>query len=376
MNDSELKAAMERANLPGAAWMVVDRDGTRLAGATGLANTADGAAMQLDTQCQIASMTKPLVSVAAMQLVEKGLLDLDAPIGNVLPELAAPELLTGFDESGAPQTRTASKPITLRHLLTHTAGFGYFFVHEEVVRFFGHAGIPAPGERAGIEMPLMFEPGERWEYSVATDWVGQAIEAVTGERLRDYLGTHVLAPLEMEDTAFHDAPPTGIASVHVRHPDGGFEPIPMFIPNAEYDSGGGGLVSTAKDYARFMRAILRGGELDGQRILQESTVGEMGRNQVGDLRAGYLGTTAPELALVYDAIPDQHTGWGLGYLINPETGPNGRSADSLGWSGIFNSYFWIDPAAGIAGVFIAQLSPFADPGALQAFGALERLAYS
>ena len=156
----------------------------------------------------------------------------------------------------------------------------------------------------------------------------------------------------------------------------GFAIEPMFLGGGEFDSGGGGLVSTAPDYARFLRMILRGGELDGARILTEESVAEMSRNQIGDIRAGYMGSSMPDLAAPFDNFPDQHTGWGLGFLINPEQGPAGRSPGSLAWAGIFNSYYWIDPTEGVAGVFVSQMAPFGDPGALESFAALERLAYS
>lgn len=376
MDARKFEAAVEAANLPGAAAIVVDKEGAIFAHAVGSASTATLAPMALDTKCQIASMTKALVSVAAMQLVEQGKLQLDEPIGALLPDLAEPDILTGFDDAGVPQLRKATRPVTLRHLLTHTAGLGYFFVQSDILRYYMHAGIPQPGERAGVEMPLMFEPGERWEYSVATDWVGFAVEAASGMRLRDYLTSNVLAPLGMNATAFYDTPPDGLASVHVRKPEGGFDISPVFLTNAEFDSGGGGLVSTAQDYARFLRAMLREGELDGTRILKAETVAEMGRNQIGDLRAGYMASSMPELAGAFDNFPDMHTGWGLGFLLNPEPGPNGRAAGSMAWAGIFNSYYWIDPASEKAGVFVTQMSPFGDPGALEAFGALERMAYS
>lgn len=375
MDATKFEAAVEAANLPGAAAIVVDKEGATFAHAVGFASTASLTPMALDTKCQIASMTKALVSVAAMQLVEQGTLQLDEPIGALLPDLAEPDILTGFDDAGVPQLRKATKPVTLRHLLTHTAGLGYFFVQNDILRYYMHAGIPQPGERAGVEMPLMFEPGERWEYSVATDWVGFAVEAASRMRLRDYLTANVLAPLGMNTTAFHDTAPEGLASVHVRGPKGGFDISPVFLSNAEFDSGGGGLVSTAQDYARFLQAMLRGGELDGTRILKAETVAEMGRNQIGDLRAGYMASSMPELAGAFDNFPDMHTGWGLGFLLNPEPGPNGRAAGSMAWAGIFNSYYWIDPSSQKAGVFITQMSPFGDPGALEAFGALERMAY-
>lgn len=369
-------AAFAEANLPGAVGLIVDRDGVRHAEVLGLADVSSGAAMQLDTVCQIASMTKALVSVGAMQLVEQGRLELDADIGALLPELANPQVLTGFDEQGQPQLRPASRAITLRHLLTHTAGLGYFFIHPEVLQYFGAVGMPKPGSRASVTMPLMFDPGERWEYSVATDWVGLAIEAATGERLNDYLTANLFAPLGMTSTAFRDALPADAARVHVRSGDGALSKAEVYLGGGEFDGGGGGITSTAPDYARFVRMMLNGGALDGNRVLSAASIAEMSRDQVHPLRAGRMGTAMPQLAAPYDTFPDQHTGWGLGFLINPEQGPNGRSPGSLAWAGIFNSYYWIDPAAGLGGVFVSQLQPFGDPGALACFGALETMAYA
>ena len=376
IDDSPFQSAFVSAQLPGAVGMIVNRDGTRFAQALGQADASTGAAMAEDTPCQIASMTKALVSVAAMQLVEAGRLSLDAPIGDVLPELADPQVLTGFDASGKPQLRSAARPLTLRHLLTHTSGFGYFFIHSEVLQYFSAVGTPAPGSLDSLRMPLMFDPGERWEYSVATDWVGLAVEAVTGERLGEYMAREVFTPIRMTQTGFYAALPAGAARVHSRLPGGGFKVEPLFLGGGEYDAGGGGLVGTAADYARFVQMILRGGEIDGNRVLQAETVAEMARNQVAPLRAGAMGSAMPALAQPYDTFPDQHTGWGLGFLINPEQGPNGRAPGSLAWAGIFNSYYWIDPASGVGGVFMSQLSPFGDAGALACFGALERMAYA
>lgn len=369
-------AAFAQANLPGAVGLIVDRDGIRHAEALGHADVSSGAPMELDTVCQIASMTKALVSAGAMQLVEQGRLELDSDIGALLPELANPQVLTGLDAERKPQLRPASRPITLRHLLTHTAGLGYFFIHPEVLQYFAAVGMPAPGSRASVTMPLMFDPGERWEYSVATDWVGLAIEAVTGERLNDYLTANLFAPLGMASTAFRDALPGDAARVHVRSGEGALSRVDVYLGGGEFDGGGGGITSTAPDYGQFVRMVLNGGELNGKRVLSAASVAEMSRDQVHPLRAGRMGTAMPQLAQPYDTFPDQHTGWGLGFLINPEQGPNGRSPGSLAWAGIFNSYYWIDPAAGLGGVFVSQLQPFGDPGALACFGALETMAYT
>lgn len=376
MKDREFTRTLEQAALPGVSALILDREGIRYSHVSGHADATTGRAMQLDTPCQIASMTKAIVSVGAMQLVEGGMLELDAPIGTVLPTLARPHVLTGFDQDGTPQLRPAVRPITLRHLLTHTAGFGYFFVHPEILAYFAHVGVPPVGSRKGVEMPLLFDPGERWEYGVATDWVGFAIEAVTGQKLGEYLAEHVFGPLGMRDSGFPGGLPARAARVHQRQADGGFAIAPMDLSAAEFQSGGGGLVSTAPDYARFLRAFLRGGELDGRRILSARSVAEMSSNQIGDLRAGHMGTSMPDLFQPVDGFPDQQTRWGLGFLINPERGPNGRSPGSLAWAGIFNSFYWIDPAAGCGGILMTQLTPFGDPGAAETFAALERLAYS
>ena len=371
---SSLEPAFAAANLPGAVAMIVNRDGELASAAFGHADVAGGVPMRVDTPCQIASMTKAVASVAAMQLVEAGRLDIDAPVGPLLPELAAPQLLTGFDENGQPQFRPATRAITARHLLTHTAGLGYPFVHAELARLFAVAPPGKPGTRAGVAVPLLHEPGEDWQYGVGTDWLGLLIEAITGGTLGDYLAEHVFAPLGMTSTGFHRALPEGAARVHMRS-EGGFKPRSIFIGGGEFHSGGGGLVGTAPDYARFIRMVLNGGELDGARVLKAQTLAEMTRNQVAPLRAGYMPSAVPEVAGPFDAMPGQHSGWGLGWLINPETGPNGRSPGSLAWAGIFNCYYWIDPAAGLGGMMLSQLSPFGDAGALGLFGAVERAAY-
>lgn len=367
--------AFANANLPGVVGMIVDRDGVRFSSALGVTDTESNRPVAEDTPFQIASMTKALASVAAMQQVEAGRLDLDAPIGDLVPDLANAQVLTGFNADGKPQLRPAARPVTLRHLLTHTAGLGYFFIHPEVLQYFSAVGMPAPGSLDSIRMPLMFDPGERWEYSVGIDWAGLAVEAATGEKLGDYMAEHVFAPLGMTGTGFYDALPEGAAQVHVRDESGALKVQPMFLGGGEYHNAGGGLIGTAPDYARFVRAMLRGGELDGKRVLKQETVAEMARNQIGPLRAGAMGTSMPHLAQPYDTFPDQHTGWGLGFLINPEQGPNGRAPGSLAWAGIFNSYYWIDPQSGVGGVMMSQLSPFGDPGALATFGALEQMAY-
>ncbi len=376
IDDSILQSTFDNAGLPGGVALITEAEGVTYSRAFGLADAASGAPMQEDTIFQIASMTKPLVTVGAMQLVEQGQLSLDDPISEILPQLAVPQVITGFGADGAPQTRPAARPITLRHLLTHTSGLGYIFVQPQVLRHFQHTGMPAPGSRASVTMPLLFDPGDKWEYGVSTDWVGFAIEAVSGMSLQDYLQANVFKPLGMTQTAFRAALPDGSAKVHVRKPDDKLDILPLFIGGGEFDQGGGGLTSTAADYALFIQMMLGGGELNGTRVLSAGSVQAMSTNQIGDLRAGAMGTSMPDVAQPFDQFPDQHTGWTLGFLTNPDPIEGRRSANSLAWAGIFNSYFWIDPAKGVGGLFMTQLSPFGDPGALGCLEAVERMAYS
>ena len=363
--DAAIDSAVARGQMPGAVYWL-ERVSSQNSASHQKAHgrhtfDADADAIQLDTVFDAASLTKVIATApSVMLLIEAGTLGIDSLLVKYFPECSG----GGKDA------------ITLRHLLTHTAGLGYFFIHPEVLGWYSATGMPEPGSLASIRMPLMFDPGESWEYSVATDWVGQAVEAVTGQTLGDYLAEHVTGPLGMTATAFRAEMPADEAKVHVRAADGsGWEINPAVLGGGEFHMGGGGLSSTAADYARFVRMLLRGGELDGVRVLREETIAEMSRNQVGPLRAGKMGSAMPELAGPYDTFPDQHTGWGLGFLINPEPGPHGRSPGSLAWAGIFNSYYWFDPVKGLGGVFMSQLAPFGDAGALAAFGALEELAY-
>lgn len=375
-DDRELEAAIASGKVPGAVTLVTDSENTLYSRAFGHSDAVAGTPMREDTVFQIASMTKAITTTAALQLVEQGRLSLDAPIGDVLPELAEPRVFAGWGEAGAIQTRPAARPITLRHLLTHTSGLGYSFMNADLLRHAAASGH-APNSRASFNLPLLFDPGERWEYGVGTDWTGLAVEAVSGQRLGDYLAEHVTGPLGMRATRFRPAAemPEDAAKIHARLPDGGFAHVPMVLGEGEVQSGGGGLSSTAHDYARFLRMILRGGELEGARILTPETVAMMGRNDMPpQIRAGLMTTAFPDMAPEYDALPDQHTGWTVGgFLWNPEPGPAGRSPGSLHWAGIFNCYYWIDPTRDRAGLIMAQVSPFADSGVLGAFAALERM---
>src|SRR5262249_24782834 len=221
----------------------------------------------LDTIFRLASMTKAVTSVAAMQLVEQGKLQLDQPIGNVLPELAAPQVLEGFDESGTPRLRPAKRPITLRHLLTHTAGFGYEVWDPDLVRYVKASGTPSTstGKLASLRLPLVFDPGDRWEYGINLDWAGRAIEAVSGQPLEVYFRQRIFAPLGMADTVcwLSPAQQSRLVSAPQPKPGGSVGPTPPPPPPwREFWSGGGGLYSAGRDYLVFLQMLMHQGRFN------------------------------------------------------------------------------------------------------------------
>ncbi len=378
---SLLNEAVESGSIPGIAAFTANKAGVTSVHTAGVRDPVTCGAMTPDTVFQIASMTKAVTSIAAMQLVERGLLTLDAPIDALLPDLANPKVIEGFAADGTVQLRPSKRPITLRHLLTHTSGLGYEFMSQTMLEARGPQGSPAPGTKAALISPLLFDPGERWEYGISTDWVGLAVEAASGKRLDAYCAEKIFAPLGMNDTSFAltDAQSARRAALQLRGADGDFVPFPIEIgggPEVEVLSGGGGLYASGPDYLRILRTILNGGSLDGVRILSPESVVAMTQNQIGTLRAGAMDSINLMFALPNDPFPDQHSGWGLGFLINPDQGPNGRAAGSLAWAGIANTYYWIDPANDIAGLIMMQFLPFGDPAALAVYGAFERAAYA
>ena len=376
-----LEAAVVRGDVPGAVALAVDRNGVLFEAAAGRRDLSGEATMSPDTIAWIASMTKAIVSVAAMQLVEQGRLGLDAPVGEIVPALAHAPVLDGFDVAGAPVLRPARTAMTLRHLLTHTAGYGYPMWNAEIGRYCDHTGVPRlpTGWDDVPRMPLLFDPGERWNYGINIDMAGLVVEAASGQTLDEYLREHVLGPLGMQDTVFLLSAPqrARLARMHLRTRDGGLRTMDWPSGDGQgFTGGGGGLCGTACDYGRFLRMMLNGGALDGVRVLQAETVAEMGRNQIGDLQAGTMLSAMPNRSNDVALFPGMELKWGLGFLLNTEPGPNGRSAFSQGWAGLANCYYWIDPARGVAGCLLTQVLPFADARVLEVFGAVERAAYA
>ena len=380
--DEVLKKATDRGDVPGVVAMAATRDGPLYQGAFGTRALPDGAAMTPDTVFWIASMTKAITSTAAMQLVEQGKLALDGPIAEVLPELAAPRVLEGFDAEGEPRLRAARRPITLRHLITHTAGFVYDIWNPQMGRYMERNGVPGiiTCQNAALALPLTFDPGERWDYGINIDWVGKAVERVSGQRLGDYFAEHLFAPIGIKDTAFRltERHRARLAAMHARGDDGALAPIPFEIPQEpEFEMGGGGLYGTAADYLAFTQLFLNDGRAaNGRQILRPDTVRLMTENAIGDLTVQLLKTAMPASSNDAEFFPGMVKKWSLGFMISTEAVPGRRGARSLAWAGLGNTYFWIDPVKGVAGVILMQLLPFADPKALAIFDSFEKAVYA
>jgi methyl acetate hydrolase len=371
--DEALRGAVERREIAGVVAMAADRKGAIYQGAFGVADISDNRPLKIDSMFRIASMTKAVTSTAAMQLIEQGRFGLDDPVEKYLPVLAKVPVIESFDRAtGAYRVRPAARPVTVRQLFTHTSGLGYGFTDPTTRDF-----KPRPGDEFPVG-PLVFDPGERWLYGTSTDWLGRLVEKVSGRPLEDYFRERIFAPLGIADTSYF-VPPAKLArlvTVNHRNADGTFSKDAVQPPTAGFEPiGGGGLSSTASDYIRFTRMLLNGGELDGARVLTANTVTLMSQNQIGALGVPALKTALPERSDDFSFVADGRDKWGLGFLITADAVSGKRSAGSLSWGGIFNTYYWLDPSRGITGVILMQFLPFADRKALAVYDAFERGVY-
>jgi CubicO group peptidase (beta-lactamase class C family) len=379
--DTVLRQAAETGEVAGVVAMAAGRDGTLYQGAFGRRSQGADTPMTLDTVFWIHSMTKAITAAACLQLVEQGRLDLDAPASSVMPALAAPQVLEGFDAKGEPLLRPARGTVTLRNLLTHTSGFVYDTWNANQAAFLRKTGWPRLGsftDPAGV-LPLAFEPGSRWQYGIGIDWAGKMLEAVTGDTLDAYFRRHIFVPLRMDDTGYllTDGARARLVGHHDRQPDGTLKPGPYDAPqDAASFNGGGGLYSTAGDYMRFLSMLLHGGTLDGAQILRPETVAMMGQNHIGDVVVSKLIAANTANSFDVDLYPGMTVKWGLSFLINTADVPGARRAGSLAWAGLRNTYFWLDPSAGIAGVLLTQSLPFADRKVLDLLDRFERGVYA
>src|SRR5262245_7450645 len=378
--DGALKQAVTAREVPGVVAMAATDRGLLYDGAFGVRELGAASEMTVDTVFRVASMTKAITSVAAMQLVEQGKLKLEEPVPNIDPALGSPQVLEGFDAGGAPKLRPAKRPITLRHLLTHTAGFSYEIWDANMVRYVKASGMPstATGKVASIRMPLVFDPGDKWEYGVNIDWVGRLVEAASGQTLDVYFREKIFAPLGMKDTGYITSTEQRArqARVHQRQADGTLVPQPLETPfTPEFWSGGGPLYSTAPDYLTFLQMLLHDGRYKGAQVLRPDTVALMAKNHIGTIPAGIMKTENPARSNDVDFFPGAEIRWGLGYMLNMQPGPNGRSAGTVSWGGIFNTYYWLDPKKHVTGLIMTQILPFADPRTLKLYGRFESGVY-
>jgi methyl acetate hydrolase len=379
--DQILRQKSDAREIPGVVAIAANSKEVIYQGAFGKRDLSKPDAMTTDSVFWIASMTKAITAAGAMQLVEQGKLSLDAPIGKVLPDLASPQVLEGFDAKGEPKLRPANKPITLRHLMTHTAGFCYNMWNGDMVKYLEKTGLPAVTtcKNDALKTPIMSDPGTRWEYGTNIDFVGKAVEAVSGKRLDAYLRDHLFAPLGMSDTGFKlgDSQRKRLVGMHARGEDGSLTPIPFEMEQEpEFYMGGGGLYGTAGDYIKFTRMILNKGNGNGNQVLKPETVATMGQNHIGEINMTKLFSAVPGATNDVDLYPDMVKKWGLSFLINTAKTPEGRSPGSLAWAGLANTYYWIDPSRDVTGVILMQLLPFADKKCLETFAGFERGVYA
>jgi methyl acetate hydrolase len=373
--DRPLREAVERKDVPGIVALVTDRKGVIYQGTFGVADVSSSRPLTPDALFRIASMTKAITSAAAMQLIEQGKLALDDPAEKYLPELAKLPVFDSFDaKTGDYRLHPTSKPMTVRHVFTHTSGLGYPFTSATLRDF-----KPRAGENYPVG-PLLFEPGKKWLYGTSTDMVGRLVEKISGQKLEDYFHQHIFTPLKMNDTSYNVPQDKAQRLVAGQQRDGDRmdgaivkQAVQPGLTIAQ-PIGGGGLASTASDYGRFVRMLLNGGELDGARVLKPETVVLMGQNHIGAVPVPAQKSELPR-SRDFSFIADGRDKWGLGFLITADHVTGKRSAGSLSWGGINNTYFWVDPSRGIAGVILMQFLPFADPKALAVYDAFERATY-
>lgn len=378
--DSVLQAAVDAGDVPCVVAMAADANGPIYEGAAGPRAGGSSDPVTPDTLFRIASMTKMVATVAALQLVERGKLDLDAPVDQYLPEFADLQVLEGFD-GATPRLRPPATRATVHHLVTHTSGLAYWFFNADIVRWEEATGTPnvLSGSKEIFAAPLVADPGMRYEYGINADWLGRVVEAVSGQSLDDYLAEHILGPLGMTATTFLMTEQQRASSVpiHLRGETGEWEASPDvdWSQEPEWWAGGHGLHSTPREYLRFQRMLLGGGTLDGAQILEPATVDRAFTNQIGELdfppeiRSADPGSTAD-----FNAGPGFK--WGLGLLLNSEQQPGMRAAGSGAWAGLFNTHFWVDRESGVTGAIYTQTLPFVEPRVFQVSIDFEQALYA
>lgn len=359
---------VDRREIPGVVAAVTDVDRIVYTCALGLASRRNGIAMAPDTIFRVASMTKLITSIGVMLLVDEGAVNLDAPLEQYIPDYRQPEVLIMFDESsGEYRTRPARSQASVRQLLTHTAGYGYWFLDARLHQVLG--GRPA------VSKPpfLVADPGTRFTYGTASDLLGDLIEAVSQTRLDKFFAQRIFAPLGLRNTGFElPGEQQRLAGIFARE-DEGFTELETESAG-QPPRGGGGLYSTADDYCRVLRLLLNGGDVQGKRLLSEAACRQMASNQIGDLTAQVQTSAMPERSNDFIFMSGTQK-FGLGLALDERAGPSGRPAGTGSWAGIYNTYFWIDFANEFAATVMMQVSPFADPWCVAARQRFEQALY-
>ncbi|MDT7557612.1 MAG: methyl acetate hydrolase [Pseudonocardiales bacterium] len=377
--DHVLARAVEAGDVPNVAAIAADRDGLVYEGAAGPRAVGQDDPIGPDSMLRIASMTKMVATVAALQQSERGNLELDAPVDNYLPEFADLHVLEGFD-GDTPKLRPAGARATVRQLITHTSGLSYWFWNSDIKRWGEVTGTPTvlAGQSSTFTAPLVADPGTRWEYGVNTDWLGRVVEAASGQSLDAYLDANVLGPLGMHHTTFlmTEEQRANSVPVHLRGEDGEWVATDVdWNQEPDWWSGGHGLYSTPRDYLAFQRMLLGGGALGDARILERATVDAAFTNQIGSLDfPASISTADPQTTFGFDAGPGNK--WGLGLLLNTVQEPGKRAAGSGAWAGIFNTHFWVDPSSGVTGAIYTQFLPFVEPRAMKMYADFEQALYA
>lgn len=352
--------------VPGVVAMVTNRDRNIYEGAAGQRRLDRPDPMTTDSIFAIFSTTKAITGTAALQLVEEGRLDLDAPAKRYAPEIGTLQVIEGFDATGEPILRAPKRDITTRMLMTHTAGLSYDFINHTYNRLAQEKGQPSviTATKACLMTPLLFDPGERWDYGSNMDWCGQIVEAITGRRLGDVFKTRIFEPLGIKEMSFEltDAMRARLAGVHARNADGSLTPMDFELPaQPEVHMGGHGLYGTVGDYMRFIRMWLNDGAGEFGRVLKAETVRMAEKNHLGDNKVTAITGVIPELCNDAEFFPGQSKSWALSFMINDEQAPTGRPAGALGWAGLANLFYWIDQQNGFGGFWATQILPFGDP---------------
>ncbi|MDI9903415.1 serine hydrolase domain-containing protein [Rhodococcus sp. IEGM 1409] len=375
------RATQGADRVPGVVAMITDREGNIYEGAAGERTLGHGEPMTLDTTFALFSTTKAITGTAVLQCAEEGLLDLDAPAATYIPEIGELKVLDGFDAGGNPVLREPKRDITTRMLLLHTAGFGYDFFNESYNRLSQEHGQPSviTCSKAALTTPLLFDPGEKWEYGTNIDWAGQVVESIRGQRLGDVMRERILEPLEMTDTAFtmSTSMKDRLAPIHQRESDGSLTPLIGFELPAEPEvhMGGHGLHGTVGDYMKFIRMWLNDGAGTAGRVLSPETVAAAVKNGLEGQHVGLLPGVLPTLSNDAEFFPGVPKGWAYSFMTNEEVAPTGRPAGSLAWAGLANLYYWIDRQTGVGGFWATQILPFADAGSINGYLKFETAVY-